>query len=67
VSGALVMDDVEVIVLHPGPDDLTRITARRSDEINGRSCLLLSAEADDAVLDEWAELHDAVLGFPPNW
>ena len=25
------------------------------------------AEAEDAVLDEWAELHDRVRGFPPNW
>lgn len=22
---------------------------------------------DPAVLDEWAEFHDAVLGYPPNW
>src|SRR6516225_11788733 len=24
-------------------------------------------EAEDVVLDEWAELHDTVLGYPPNW
>jgi hypothetical protein len=29
--------------------------------------MLPSAVAEDAVLDEWAELHDTVLGFPPRW
>jgi hypothetical protein len=24
------------------------------------------ARPADAVLDEWAELYDAVLGYPPN-
>jgi hypothetical protein len=24
-------------------------------------------EAEDAVLHEWAEEHDRVLGFPPTW
>jgi|KBSSwiStaDraftv2_1062776.scaffolds.fasta_scaffold723545_2 hypothetical protein len=27
----------------------------------------ISAEAEAAVLDQWAEVHVAVLGYPPNW
>ena len=61
------MDDVEIIVLRPGPDGLTRIVARRLGERAARSRVLPSREAEDAVLDEWAELHDALLGYPPNW
>jgi hypothetical protein len=32
-----------------------------------RSWLVRVAHAEDALLDEWAEFHDAVLGYPPNW
>jgi hypothetical protein len=31
-----------------------------------RAWLVPAAETEDAVLDEWAELHHAVLGYPPN-
>jgi hypothetical protein len=32
-----------------------------------RSWLVPSAKSEDAVLDEWAELHDAALGYAPSW
>jgi hypothetical protein len=41
--------------------------ASRLDEPVRRSWLVPSAEAEDAMLDEWGEFHYTVLGFPPNW
>jgi hypothetical protein len=32
-----------------------------------RSWLVPAVHAEDVVLDEWAELHDRVLGYPPSW
>jgi len=58
---------LEVYSLRPGPDGLTRISARFLGEAAGRSWLVPSSRAEDEVLDEWAALHDAVLGFPPSW
>jgi hypothetical protein len=26
-----------------------------------------SAEAEELILDAWAELHARVLGYPPSW
>jgi hypothetical protein len=53
--------------IRPGPEDgLTRITACRLGKPVSRSWLVPSGKAEDAVLDEWAELHDAVLGYLPN-
>jgi hypothetical protein len=58
---------LEVFSLKPGPDGLTRVTARRLGEGVRRSWVVPGERAEDAVLDEWAELHDAMLGYPPNW
>jgi hypothetical protein len=35
-------------------------------ELVSRSWLVPAVEAEDAVLDEWAELHGALLGYPPS-
>jgi hypothetical protein len=61
-----VMPALEICSIKPGPDGLARITARRLDEPVSRSWLVRVADAEDAVLDEWAEFHDAVLGYPPK-
>jgi hypothetical protein len=57
----------EIYSIRPGPDGLARITERRLGQPVARSWVVRIEEAEDAVLDEWAELHDAVLGYPPNW
>jgi hypothetical protein len=59
-----VIPALEIYSIRPGPDGLARITERRLSEGVRRSWL---EHAEDAVLDEWAELHDAVLGYPPSW
>jgi hypothetical protein len=46
---------------------LAEFTMRRLGEPESRSWLVPTEVAEDAVLDEWAELHDRVLGYPPNW
>jgi hypothetical protein len=61
------MPSLEICSIKPVPDGLTRITARRLGEGVRRSWLLPAEHAEDAVLDEWAEFHDAVLGYPPCW
>lgn len=61
------MSELEFCSIRPGPDGLTRITARRVGEGARRSWVVPTAEAEDAVLDEWAELHDTLLGYPPSW
>src|ERR1051325_602223 len=48
---------VEIIILRPGPDELTRVIARDLGEAVSRSCLVSTDEADDFVLDGWAEAH----------
>jgi hypothetical protein len=53
-------------MLRSCPAGLTRVTARRLGEAEERSWLVAAVEAEDAVLDEWAKLHDRVLGYPPN-
>jgi hypothetical protein len=63
----MAMVELELFSIRAGPDGLARITARWLAEPVGRSWLVPSADAEAAVLDEWAELHDAMLGFPPNW
>jgi hypothetical protein len=60
-----VIPALEIHFLKPGPDGLARITEHRLGE--GRSWLVPAQHAEDTVLDEWADLHDAVLGYPPNW
>jgi hypothetical protein len=57
----------ELYSIRPGPDGLARITVRWLGEPVGRSWLVPSAEAEHVVLDEWAQVHDALLGFPPSW
>ena len=58
---------LEIYTVKYAEHRLAKITARRIGETISRSWLLPSAKAEDVVLDEWAELHDALLGFPPNW
>jgi hypothetical protein len=53
---------IELFSIRVGPDRLARITTRRLGETVSRSLLVPSTEAEDVVLDEWAELHDRVLG-----
>jgi hypothetical protein len=43
------------------------VTERRLGEGVRRSWLVPAEHAEGAVLDEWAELHDRVLGYPPSW
>jgi hypothetical protein len=62
-----VSDIVEIYHLRHGPDGLSLITMRRLGEPESRAWLVPTEVAEDTVLDEWAELHDAVLGYPPNW
>lgn len=52
--------------IRPGPDRLARITCSR-DWVIERSGVVRAKDAEDEVLDRWAEFHDRVLGFPPNW
>ncbi len=61
------MPALEIYSIQPDADGLTRRTARRLGESVRRSWLVPTEQAEDAVLDEWTELHDAVLGFPPSW
>ena len=63
----VVTPTLEIFVIRPGPDGLARITARHVGEGARRSWVVPAAEGEEAVLDEWAELHDRVLGYPPNW
>jgi hypothetical protein len=59
---------IDIYSIHrPGPDGLSRVTARRIGELEFRSWVVPMAEAEDSVLDEWATFHDAMLGYPPNW
>jgi hypothetical protein len=60
------MPTLEIYTIKPGPVGLSRVTERRPGEGVRRSWLLPAEHAQDAVLDDWAELHDAVLGYPPN-
>lgn len=61
------MPALEIYWLRPGPDGLARISVRIVGETARRSWLVRSREAEELILDAWAELHDRVLGFPPNW
>ena len=61
------MPALEVYVLRPGPDGLTRVSCRAFGEGVRRSWLVPSADAEELILDEWRELHDALLAFPPGW
>jgi hypothetical protein len=47
-------------MLRSCPAGLTRVTARRLGEAEERSWLVAAVEAEDVVLDEWGELHDAL-------
>jgi hypothetical protein len=58
---------LEIYHLQPGPDGITRIKARRFGEGIHRSRVVATSAAEDAILDEWAEEHDRLLGFPPAW
>jgi hypothetical protein len=46
---------------------LDRVTSHRLGESDSRSSVAPVADAEDAVIDEWAELHDDLLGYPPTW
>src|SRR5687767_3559594 len=59
--------DLELMILRPGPDGLTRVTARYLYSLERRSFLVLTADAENAVLDEWATEHRRRLGFRPTW
>ena len=53
------MEEFEVVSIHVGPDGRGSVSWCRAR-------LVPAVEAEDAVLDEWAELHDALLGCPPS-
>ena len=60
--------ELEWFSVHAGPDGLGRIAARWFGGPFSRSRVARAGvEADDAVLDQWAELGDSLLGIPPNW
>jgi hypothetical protein len=61
------MPVLEIYSIKPRRDGLARVTERRVGEGVRRAWLVPAAEAEDVVLDEWAKLHDRVLGYPPNW
>jgi hypothetical protein len=62
-----VMPALEIYSIKPGPDGLSRVTERRPSAGVHRSWLVPAEHAENTVLDEWAALHDAVPGYPPNW
>ena len=45
----------------------TRIIVRGFGEAVGCSYVVPNVAAEGAVLEERAEVHDAVLGYPPSW
>jgi hypothetical protein len=61
------MSALEIYSIKRGPDGLTRVTARCLGGGVGRSWVVTSTEAEELILGVWAELHDRVLGYPPNW
>lgn len=60
-------DDVEIIILWPDPDRLTRIKARYLGAVERRSFVVPTVDAERVVLAEWAAQHAAALGFAPTW
>ncbi|SRR6266542_2457205 len=51
-----VMPMLDLYFIRLGQDGLAKITARRLGEIDSRSWLVPAAEAEDAVLDDWARV-----------
>ena len=61
------MPALEIYSLRPDPDGFTRVSCITLGEDVCRSWLVPAYEAEDLVLDQWARLHDLLLGYPPNW